>query len=239
LLAKIVDTATAAQPEGRWLDVGGGIGAFAHLIRSMKPRWDVYLNEVNPRSVEIAQTWFGIDVISGESEDIFKSGAQFDVVSSVAVVEHIPTPLEFLKSYARLVKPGGWLITVIPHFTHLNAAVSRGSSGNVVPPFHVSLFNERSLRRLLSQIDGLETVSIEQAGPAAFELIQHVEYGDEWDVLMPTSESPQPQSILTIPYDKQKSANLNALDEAGKKLASYFATADGRLFLIAYCRKPH
>jgi SAM-dependent methyltransferase len=237
VLQAIVRRATRDRMAGNWLDVGGGLGAFAHLIRTLRPDWEVKLNEFNPQSVAIARELFDFEVVTGNPEELLREGRRFHVVSSVSVLEHIPLPLDFLQSYAGLLEPGGWLVTVVPHFTPLNGLVSHGASPNAVPPYHVSLFNENALRRLLGRVDGLEMVAVEQAGAATFELIHHVDFGDCWDVEIPTPEHPEPRSVLLAPYDEQTARLLDVLSKADKEMGNYFAEHDGRLYLIAYCRK--
>lgn len=237
VLEEVIRRATEGKSKGAWLEVGGGLGAFAHLIQTQLPDWTVSLNEYNPQSIAIARESFDFEVVMDDPAELLRSGRSFDVVSSVAVLEHIPTPYDFLKSYAALVTPGGWLITVVPNFSPLNRAVSRGSSANVVPPFHVSLFGETSLRSLLERIDGFEIAAIEQAGPAAFQLIHHVDFGDHWDVEIPTLQHPVPRSIQVTPYDTKVGQVLNVLSEADATVGDYFSETDGRLLLIAYCRR--
>jgi lipopolysaccharide transport system ATP-binding protein len=237
VLQAVVQRTTRDRMAGAWLDVGGGLGAFAHLIRTLRPNWEVKLNEFNPQSIAIARELFDFEVVTGNPEELLREGRCFDVVSSVAVLEHIPLPLDFLRSYARLVKPGGWLVTVVPHFSPMNGFVSHGASANAVPPYHVSLFNENALRRLLGRVEGLETVAVEQAGAATFELIHHVDFGDYWDIEIPTPEHPEPRSVRLAPYDEQTARLLDVLSKADKEMGNYFAERDGRLYLIAYCRK--
>ncbi|RYF27844.1 MAG: methyltransferase domain-containing protein, partial [Comamonadaceae bacterium] len=146
VLAKIVENATGDVASGSWLDVGGGLGAFAGLVKSKRPDWTVALNELNPESGALAKSLFDLEVLDGDPQTLRAQGLLFDVVSSVAVLEHIPEPEAFLARYAALVKPGGWLVTVVPQFSRLNAEISQDSSPNVVPPFHVSLFGEEALR---------------------------------------------------------------------------------------------
>ncbi len=238
VLEAVVNRSTQGKVQGAWLDVGGGIGVFAQLIRSLKPRWRVWLNEANSHSVAIARDLYDLDIVTDDPQAMLEAGLSFDVISSVAVLEHIPNPLEFLTAYARLLKPGGWLISVLPHFSPLNGTVSKGTSPNAVPPYHVSLFNEDALRRLFARVPGLETVAIEQAGPAAFELNQHADFGDHWDVTIPTAEVPEPRPVRLKPYDPRTNDVITILSEANEKLGDFFAETDGRLYLVAYCRKP-
>jgi lipopolysaccharide transport system ATP-binding protein len=237
LLRAVVTQAAGSKSEGRWLDVGGGIGAFANLIRRMLPGWDVTLNEFNPRSLEIARELFSV-ATSGDNPKILMSrGEVFDVISAISVLEHIPEPIEFLKSYAELLVPGGCLVVVVPQFSQLNADVSKGASPNVVPPFHVSLFRESNLRLLLERIGSFDEIAIEQAGPAAFSLIEHVDFSDYWDVSVPSAQSPEPRSIKLRDYPPGIQSVLNALDAAKDQLSDYFAAKDGRLYLVAVCKR--
>ena len=237
VLRQIVGQATGDAASGRWLDVGGGLGAFAGLVKQERPDWTVALNELNPESAAIARDLFDIEVLDGDPAALRAEGRLFDVVSSVAVLEHIPEPASFLESYAALVRPGGWLITVVPQFTQLNAEISHDSSPNVVPPFHVSLFGREALRRLMERVPGLKLDRIEQAGTAAFDLLHVPSTGDNWDITVPTEAEPTPRSILVTPYDADTSTLLAALDKAGPLLSEFFAEHDGRLYLIAYCRR--
>jgi ABC-type polysaccharide/polyol phosphate transport system ATPase subunit/SAM-dependent methyltransferase len=237
ILEAVVRRTTYGQTTGAWLDVGGGLGAFAHFIQKLKPHWQVKLNEFNPQSIAIARQLFDFEVVTGDPSGLLREGLCFDVVSSVSVLEHIPLPLDFLRSYAALVKPGGWLVTLTPHFSPLNAFVSRGSSPVVVPPYHVSLFNENVLRRLLGRIEGLEIVAVEQAGPAAFALMQHADFGDDWDIEIPTVDHPEPRSIQIRPYELKTADVVNVLGDADRRIGDYFAERDGRNYLVAYCRK--
>lgn len=236
-LIEVIKRATLGKKHGTWLDVGGGIGTFCQLITRYKPEWTIKLNELNTQSIKIAKELFDLEVVTDSAAKLLEKGESFDVVSSVAVMEHIPDPSAFINDYVKIVKSGGLLITVVPHFTPLNAAVSHGSSPNVIPPFHTSLFNERALRAFFERIPDLELISIEQAGDAAFSLIHHVDYGDHWDVSIPTAEHPIPQSLQTTSYSALDANALNSLASADHVLKDYFAEKDGRINLIAYCRK--
>lgn len=229
-------TQTAKAKSGIWLDVGGGLGAFANLVRQMKPCWAVRLNESNPLSVRIARDQLGLDVVTEDAAELLRRGERFDVISSVAVLEHIPHPVSFLAGYTKLLKPGGRLITVIPQFTLLNSFVSQASSANVVPPYHVSLFNRAALQRTLSRVPGLEIVGIEEAGPAAFDLLDHVQFGDHWDIEFPSAAHPAPRSDQIREYDQEQKNALQALGSIREQLEPYFANHDGKLFLIAHCQ---
>ena len=224
-------------PSGEWLDVGGGIGVLADLVRRRKPGWSVTLNEFNPRSVELARELFGLEAIGDTPDAIRASGANFDAISCAWVLEHIPEPLCFIRDYAGLLRPGGRMAIFIPQFTALNAAVSQRTSSNVVPPFHTSLFREDNFGVFLERTGMFEQIEIVQAGPAAFSLLHHYPYNDYWDVTIPTREQPVPQGVRLADYPIEMAVGLNALAEAETKLADHFALTDGRQYMAAYARR--
>ncbi len=237
LLLKAIVTACGTKQSGSWLDVGGGIGSFANFIRGQRPGWDVHLSEKNGRSIEIAEKYLGLSVVKENLQTLKAHGQRFDVVSTVAVLEHIPDPYNFLSECLELVLPGGCLINIVPHFSRLNAAVSQGASSNVVPPFHTSLFNEAALRALLERLKGGQDLRIEQFGTASFKLIDHVPFGDYWDVSIPTKESPIPRSIQLKDYEQLEGQALSVLADADLKIGDYFAETDGKMLLASYLWK--
>ena len=233
LLLDLIERHTRQKTNGHWLDVGGGIGTYANLVKQWAPGWDVTLNEFNPRSLEIADELYGIKTSANSAQDLYDRETRFDIISSVAVLEHIAEPLDFIKSYARLLQPGGTLITIVPNLTYLTSVVARGSSATLAPPFHLSLFNAHNLGIALERTGMFSQINIGEAGPSAFSLLHHISFGDKWDISIPTAEVPEPQGILVEPYDMPTAIRLNALAEADQKLGNYFSETDGQLLLVA------
>lgn len=236
-LEAIIARAAGERETGFWLDVGGGLGAFLKLVRERKPGWRVRLNELNDVSVAFARDELGLDVVAADIDALRASGERYDVISAICVVEHTPDPLAFLRSYVDLLAPGGLLIAAVPQFTQLNAAVSRGSSPNCAPPFHLSLFNMDSFDAMLRRLEGVALEVVEQAGPPAFSLLHLVPDGERWDTTIPSSRDPAPQSFRTQHPTLDQAVALNALSEIEPRVADYFAQYDGRSTLIGFCRR--
>jgi len=74
--------------------------------------------------------------------------ASFDFVHSSHVIEHVPEPGAFLAEIHRILKPGGWCVTVTPNRTSLQAALF-GSGWRSVIPDHMHLFSRPGLLRLV------------------------------------------------------------------------------------------
>jgi SAM-dependent methyltransferase len=232
-----VDELSSRLKGGEWLDVGGGIGALADLVRRTSPAWNVTLNELNPRSIELAEELFGLKAAPDLAETLQRNGRKFDVISSSWVLEHVPDPHSFVCDYADLLRPGGIMTIMIPQFTRLNATVSRGTSDNVAPPFHLSLFHRSNLAKLLERTGRFDEVEIGEWGPPTFFLLHHVDYEDYWDISVPTAEHPTPTSVKLLEYPQEIAERLNALAKVDPSLREHFRETDGRQYVIAFCRR--
>jgi SAM-dependent methyltransferase len=62
------------------------------------------------------------------------------------VIEHVPSPVETLRTCARLLKPGGKLVAVTPNTAGLCARVYGSSWRELDPPRHLHLFDRNNLR---------------------------------------------------------------------------------------------
>jgi SAM-dependent methyltransferase len=67
--------------------------------------------ELNRDAVDLARQR-GIFVHQGAPADL--AAEQYDVVYSIAVLEHVPSPTKFLRELRRLLKPGGHLFLYQP-----------------------------------------------------------------------------------------------------------------------------
>jgi SAM-dependent methyltransferase len=233
LLEKMIECAAHGREAGDWLDVGGGLGTVADLVRRRRPGWTVTLNEFNPRSLELAREIYGLNAVSSDARHLREMGRRFDVISAISVLEHITDPRSFLRSYADLLTTDGIMVIVIPQFTYLNAAVSKAASPNAAPPFHVSLFQEHSLHVLLECVGAFQHIEMSQFGPPAFSLLHHYDTSDYWDITIPSLEEPVPRGLNIREYPTEIAVGLNALGQADPAVADYFAEVDGRLFLMA------
>ncbi len=238
LLEQMIAFASCGRETGDWLDVGGGLGTVADLARRRCPGWAVTLNEFNPRSLELAREIYGLDAVGSDARQLRRMPRRFDVISAISVLEHIPDPLSFLRSYVELLKPDGIMAVIIPHFTGLNAAVSKAAAPNATPPFHVSLFRRDSLSVILRrvglfgdvQISAIRTTGVQFATPLRHEF-------DTGTFNIPSLEEPVPRSLKMKEYPVEIAVGLNALEQAEEAVREYFAETDGRLYLMAICRK--
>ncbi len=95
------------------IDVGCGGGLICEPMRRLGAT--VTGLDAAERSIAIARAHaetqgLTIDYRAASAETVAENGALFDVVLSLEVIEHTADPSHFLKTLARLVKPGGIVI---------------------------------------------------------------------------------------------------------------------------------
>lgn len=98
------------------MEVGPGSGFFSPEIARRVPNGRLELLDVQPEMLAHAKRKFGdflppnVGCIAGDaSEEIPFDDASFDVVLLVAVLGELPNPEQGLKSFFRILRPGGVL----------------------------------------------------------------------------------------------------------------------------------
>lgn len=149
----------AGLPEDRcFLDVGCATGALVEY--AARRGWKAEGVEVCGPAAEYGRKVRGVMIREGTLEDAAFPEAWFDVVHSSHVIEHVPEPGAFLAEIRRILKPGGWCVTVTPNRTSLQAALF-GSGWRSVIPDHMHLFSRPGILRLIrdSGLEPLRTVT--------------------------------------------------------------------------------
>lgn len=132
------------------LEVGAANGHLLHVLRRLGH--DANGVELSAAAIERARSHFQLDVFQGALEDYVSGAAarRHDVVWCNDVLEHVPDPLQFVRSCARALKPGGRLILDTPNAG--TAAVGEGRANwNGYNPYHIFLFGPENLARLLER----------------------------------------------------------------------------------------
>lgn len=117
------------------LDVGAGNGAFVEAAR--EEHYDAWGQDLAMQSASD-------HVYVGALEDIGFPTDEFDVVTVHDVLEHVPSPAQFLREAARVCKPGGTLIVDFPRFWH-EAGVHHWK-----PTQHLWMLTEAQLEALVA-----------------------------------------------------------------------------------------
>lgn len=146
-------------PQGRLLDLGGGVGEFAGI--ALEAGWDAYSFDTSPDATAAAHERLG-------SRALTTPGTGFDVVTLWCVIAHLPEPEQILEAVRTALRPGGTLWLTTPNFAfqrryaRLLALAGRplmfGTGDD-----HLWHFTADSLRRLL-EASGFDDVRFQYRG---------------------------------------------------------------------------
>lgn len=144
------------------LDVGCGNGAVLRVAKTL----GIQALGIDFSSAAVA--FCRSEGLEAEVLD-FASGAldgrDFGLVTFWDVLEHLIDPSAFIRSAARALRPGGWLLVKVPHHGNLSiyssAAVPRLAGPVLATPSHLQYFTENSLRRVLgAEFDRIDWISV-------------------------------------------------------------------------------
>ena len=152
--------ASGRPGRGALLDVGAATGFFLELARA--DGWNSRGIEPSHYASRIAKKK-GLAVDCGVVEELTLPDASFDVVTMWDVIEHLPDPRRSLAAVFRLLHPNGTLAVNTPDSGSLLARVLGLRWHLVVPPEHLVLFSQKSLRLLLEEA-GFEVTLVRRIG---------------------------------------------------------------------------
>lgn len=98
---------------GRLLDFGCGNGAALGGAYRTFPAWDLFGLEPNIANPDRLHALPGVRDIVGDLNDLEGS---FDVVSLMHVLEHVPAPIDCLKSITPLLSDDGCILIQVPYY---------------------------------------------------------------------------------------------------------------------------
>lgn len=144
------------------LDVGSGYGFLLDKLR--------HGNATRLAGVELsrAQRTYSINELHLETFgqlDQLSSRDQFDIITIFEVIEHIPSPFEFIQAVCRYLKPGGSLVVGTDNFTSDVVTVLADRFPKWIPHEHVSFFTGDSLKAMLLRCDGLKVAAARSFTP--------------------------------------------------------------------------
>jgi SAM-dependent methyltransferase len=131
------------QQKGTVFDLGCGYGPALDVFRSRG--WRCFGIEADPQCHEFARNQLGLDGVQrGVLTRQAEPAGSIDVVFSNHVFEHLADLDEVMLGIRRLLKPGGWVVTVVPTYYRNRSNLSRSWMNSS----HYSLFTHRSLSHL-------------------------------------------------------------------------------------------
>lgn len=145
--------------QGKLLDVGTGLGFFLESAR--QAGWEAEGLEFSEKSAAYARQTLRLSVHVGTLESVSLPSKTYEVITLWDVLEHLPNPIETLKTIHSLLVPGGWVVVRTPVWDSL---IPRGigllyrlSLGRIrfglekLFTEHLFHFSEKGLREILEK----------------------------------------------------------------------------------------
>ena len=111
LVDSMVKTLELSQA-GRLLDIGCGNGAALANFSKALPGWTLFGSELNDKALQILRQLPNFDTLFtcalSDIPDVY------DVVSLIHSLEHMPEPLDTVRTAGRLIADDGWLSVQVP-----------------------------------------------------------------------------------------------------------------------------
>jgi 2-polyprenyl-3-methyl-5-hydroxy-6-metoxy-1,4-benzoquinol methylase len=146
------------RPSGKLLEVGCARGDFLRIAREYFTSFGVEPNpELAEEAIKIAPVHQGLI----ETEP----GSSYDVAASFHVIEHTPSPKQFLAAIARRLRPRGLVVLETPDIDSLPFRILKSRWRQFIPE-HYYFFDESTMKKLL-QDGGFKVEKIARIGKYA------------------------------------------------------------------------
>lgn len=149
---------TTLRFKGTLFEVGCGAGYFLYYMK--KRGWEALGCDVDPSAVKAAMEMLNVEVIHSDFHASIIEDHSLDVLTAFEVIEHLEDPIAFLHLASVKLRKGAYLFLSTP-----NAGTKWpqhwSKERTVLPPFHLTVFSERSMRRA-AESTGFEVVEFKQ-----------------------------------------------------------------------------
>ncbi|HET6373978.1 MAG TPA: class I SAM-dependent methyltransferase [Candidatus Polarisedimenticolia bacterium] len=159
------------KQSGRLLDVGCASGSLLYLAR--EKGFACKGVELGREAAEFAAKQLGLDVFCGPLERAAFRDGEFDVVTAIHVLEHIPDPNVLLAEVHRILSEGGVLIGVVPNLAGWSARMDGGGWRWLQPQDHYSHFTPKVLKAALERHGFLTEIGSDEGRYGADEIKAH------------------------------------------------------------------
>jgi 2-polyprenyl-3-methyl-5-hydroxy-6-metoxy-1,4-benzoquinol methylase len=134
---------------GRLLDIGSAWGGLLYLAQ--KQGFDAYGVEIARPNADFARNKLNLKVRNGQLIDAGFKKDYFDAIIAVHMIEHAPNPREIFREIARILKPDGVFVGIVPNF---NSFLLEKLGENwiwLTPDDHYSHFTPEVIKRELEK----------------------------------------------------------------------------------------
>jgi SAM-dependent methyltransferase len=134
-------------PSGRILDVGCSGGFFLDCMSD----WERFGVEFPGIAAQRAASRYGENIYQGTFDDFAAPEGFFNVITLQDVFDHLPDPMQALKKCHRLLAPRGIIVIKVHDISSILARIQGRRYYALIPPYHLSYFNKKSLQIALKQ----------------------------------------------------------------------------------------
>ena len=177
------------------IEVGAGYGIFCQELNHRNQFDRIIAIEPAPDLANKCRSC-GIDVIEAGIENVSLAEKSADVIVCFEVIEHIFSPIDFLKKCSNLIKGGGIIVLTCPNGKGFDHATLREKSQSFAFE-HINYFNPKSMSILLDRC-GFNTIEVETPGKLDAELVRKKILDNQYDI----SEQPFLKEVLLDRWDE-------------------------------------
>lgn len=155
----------------RLIDVGAGYGIFLDEWRQRCPSTQVLA--VEPSEALAAECRSkGLDVVEDIAEHVSGYDDHADLVICFEVLEHVYDPLAFVRTLARLARPGGYVFVSTLCVDGFDIQTLWDKSNSIFPPHHINFMSVTGFGRLFERA-GLVDVDVTTPGQLDVDIVRN------------------------------------------------------------------
>mgnify|MGYP002009162255 CR=1 FL=1 len=171
-IASLAEHHLPADPAARFCDIGPGYGTLLEEVAATERFASVRGVEPAPSLAALCRNK-GFEITEATAESLPDDTPRADLVTAFEVLEHVPSPLEFMTGVGRLLADGGvaLLTTLTADGFDIQTLWSRSKS--VYPPHHINLLSVDGYRRLIDRA-GLTCLEITTPGKLDVDIVRNI-----------------------------------------------------------------
>ncbi len=155
----------------RLIDVGAGYGILLEEWRRIRPATELLAIEPSPILADECRAK-GLAVLETMVEHAHGYQDHADLVVCFEVLEHAYDPLQFVRTLAGLVRPGGYLFVSTLGVDGFDIQVLWERSNSIFPPHHINFLSVAGFRQLFERA-GLEDIEITTPGLLDVDIVRN------------------------------------------------------------------
>lgn len=136
--------------KGKMLDIGAGIGAFAHSMQ--EKGWEVIGIEPDDATRARAKSIYNLD-LKGPNALFEITDNSIDIVTMWHVLEHVHDLDDYLKAIQKITKSNSKIIIAVPNYTSFDARFYKQYWAALDVPRHLYHFSPKSMEILLARFN--------------------------------------------------------------------------------------